>query len=178
MDSLYKNTHAVVGLKRFYARLKGELKRIDLESEKLSAETKRSLDALAAEREARAKQMANVGGTLQVLNPAIELDGIQPVVTRSRVAHLRHGMLRREILAVLRANNDWMTVADLHDTIVQRNGVAFDSDEARRKHQQKLREALHVLLHMTPPRVEREHELAAGNFEFTQRWRLGAVFQD
>lgn len=177
MDSLYKNTHAVVGLKRLYARLKGELKRIDHESEKLAAETKQSLDALAVEREARAKQMANVGGTLQVLNPAIELEGIQPVVTRSRVAHLPHGTLRREILAVLRAHNDWMTVSDLHDAIVQRNGVAFDNIEAKRKHQQKLREALHVMLQMVPPRLEREHELAAGNFEFKQRWRLGALFQ-
>jgi hypothetical protein len=178
MESLYKNENAVVGLKRLYARLKGELKRIDSESEQIVAELKQRLEALAAERASRSKQMADVAGTLQLLSPGLELNGILPVVTRKRIAHLPHGTLRREILAVLRENGGWMTVANLHKAIIQRNGIAFGTTEAERKHRQDTREALHVMSHLTPPRVEKELDLPAANFKVEQRWRLGAVFQD
>ena len=129
METLYQNSHAVVGLKNLYARLKGELKRIDCESGKLAAKDKLRLNALAVERECRAKQLEHVATTLQLLSPAIELEGIRTILTRPRVAHLPHGKLRKEILIVLRKLDDWVTAANLHAVIIQRNGITF-SDPA------------------------------------------------
>jgi len=177
MQQLYKNANAAVGLERLYARLKGELKRLDRERAKAVLETERLLASISAERASRAGQMEKAGATLLLLEPNITLDSIQPIVTTQRLALIPHGGLRSETLSILREHGSWMTSAEIHETLVARTGIVFPSQELKRKHRQTLREALGVMASLDPPRVEREHDLKPGAF-IEQRWRLGAMFRE
>lgn len=178
MQTLYKNANAVVGLERLYARLKGELKRIDRESANVASEAQRALASLSAERAFRLEQMEKTGATLRLLEPDVALDSIAPVTTRTRTSRLRHGDVRREILAILREHDRWMSAVEIHEMLLTRNGIVFADREQKRMHLQKLREALHALANFDPPRLEREHDLKPGSFAIVQRWRLSAMFRD
>lgn len=173
--ALYQNRHLVKGLCALYARVRGEILRLDrtLATATQFGDVESVQQAKRQDWRAHAEAIAR---TLGLLDPTVDCAAIAPVVTTPKVGHLPYGGLRRAIVSELRRINSWTTVTDLHRAIIQRHRLTFVSRTAQAAHLQKVREALHALANATPARVERELPLSKSGTGQEQRWRLSRLF--
>jgi len=147
-------------LLRLYARLHGEL------------EKAKDGEAVLVQWDEAMRAMGHIAALMPILDVNFEPSLLKPVRTRKRKGPLKHGELRTEILAALRAGGDWMTYPQISTKVLEKRGIVLTV--AQRKHfVQKLREAVHALAGKGV--VEREHELRLGENTQLQRWRLSRM---
>ena len=150
-------TQLARGLLRLHSRLRGEFAKVADDEE------------LLVPSEAAGAAMAHIEALVGFLGVRFEPGSLKPIRTRPRIGPLGHGDLRAEVLATLRASDDWMTYPAIADTIIAKHRLELTVQQ-HRHFLQKLREATHAL--GTQGAAERESSLKLGQTATLQRWRL------
>jgi hypothetical protein len=144
-------------LLRLHSRLRGELAKGHDDEE------------LMVDAEAARAMMLHAEALIGFLGIRFEPKELKPIRTRPHTGPLGYGELRAEILAVLRAQGDWLTYAEICEGIIARQSLELEPKQ-KRQFLQKLREAAHQLAKSGA--VERERDLHLGQHATLQRWRL------
>lgn len=154
-----RTTQLAQGLIRLYQRLAGELEKHHAgETPLLSAEE-------------AAGGIKHIRALLTMLGVNFDSRRIRPRRTRIQIGPLEYGGMKRGFLKVLKHRGDWMTYAEVVDTLIREHRLTLTVSQ-RRHFQQKIREAAHAL--KKAGLIEPQLDLGPGRDPQEQRWRLSA----
>lgn len=166
---IYHNKLLLDGLRRYCARLKGELKRADRDMRARRADR----NAIQARRDHYAGVLTHVELTLLSLAPKTDFAAIRPLVTLLEPYLTDKNELRREIIRQLKIATEPLTLNALHARIVASMKLEFETEEDRARHRAVIMDALHRMRRATPSVVEALLPLKFGQFnQPEQLWRL------
>lgn len=157
--SAFRSTQLAQGLIRLYQRFAGEL------------EKHRTGEAPLVSAKDAAAGMEHVRALLKVLGTDFDSRRIKPRRTRIQVGPLDYGGMKRGMLRALKIRGDWMTYAEIVDTLVLEHRLNLSVDH-RRHFLQKIREAAHAL--KKAGLIEPQLDPDPGREPQEQRWRLAA----
>jgi len=119
------------------------------------------------------QRMAELEAVLKFVDVDFDPRKLKPRRARPKIGPLGYGEVRSGVLEALKRAGDWQTYKQLADSVLLRQGIELAP--AQRKHfLQKLREATHAL--KKAGAVVSERQLALGDHEGEQRWRLSSMF--
>lgn len=119
------------------------------------------------------QRMAEIEAVLRFFDVDFDPRKLKPRRARPKIGPLGYGEIRAGVLDALKRAGDWQTYNQVADAVLRRHGI--DLTPAQRKHfLQKLREATHAL--KKAGAVVCERQLALGDNEVEQRWRLSSMF--
>lgn len=157
-----RTTQLAQGLIRLYQRLAGEL------------EKHRAGEAPLISAEEATAGMAHIRALLTMLGVNFDSRRIRARRTRIQIGPLDYGGMKRGILKTLKNRGDWMTYAEIVDSLVREHRLTLTVSH-RRHFQQKIREAAHAL--KKAGLIEPQLDLGPGRDPQEQRWRLSAAIR-
>lgn len=162
---IYRNAHLVGGLAAYAARLKGELRRADVELKEPEAQS----EAILRRREYYATLLAHVEAVGVSLDPDAQWSEIAPLVTAPPYRTDR-GELVIEILRFLKSRSQPATVNEVQAHLVNAFSLEFADNKERRRHRAVVTVALHDMCNAFPDVIRCTERLEAGQFDREQRW--------
>lgn len=119
------------------------------------------------------QRMAEIEAVLRFFDVDFDPSKLKPRRARPKIGPLGYGEIRAGVLDALKRAGDWQTYNQIADAVLRRHGIELTAPQ--RKHfLQKLREATHAL--KKAGAVVCERQLALGDNEVEQRWRLSSMF--
>lgn len=119
------------------------------------------------------QRMAEIEAVLRFFGVDFDPRKLKPRRARPKIGPLGYGEIRAGVLDALKRAGDWQTYNQVADAVLRRHGIELTVPQ--RKHfVQKLREATHAL--KKAGAVVCERQLALGDNEVEQRWRLSSMF--